>query len=153
MEETIKTLVDYKVLLPWGVVFPRLWISVWGAWDLSWSPPPPWPSSSPAPHSAASSAEDAWPFCLNAPAHVQILVRRKHRRQVTLQSNMTNLRGLWRLSQLRPRYLEYFPAYIPLLSDLGQFCLQCNALLPVHLCQPVGLLQILLQCLMMIDWS
>lgn len=52
------------------------------------------------------------------------------------------------LQTVRSLYLEYFPAHIPLLSDLGQFCLQSNTLLPVHLCQTMGLLQILLQCLM-----
>lgn len=45
-------------------------------------------------------------------------------------------------------YLEYFPAHISLLSDLGQFCLHSDTLFPVHLCQTMGLLQILLQYLM-----
>lgn len=56
-----------------------------------------------------------------------------------------------RLVQTEPSiklvYLEYFPAHIPFLSDLGQFCFKSNALLPVHVCQTVGLLQLLLQYL------
>lgn len=56
-------------VLPWWVVFLHLWIFAWVVSGPSWSPPPPWPSSSPAPRNAESSAEDAWPFCLNAPAH------------------------------------------------------------------------------------
>lgn len=45
---------------------------------------------------------------------------------------------------IQPSYLEYFPAHISLFSNLRQFCLQSYTLLPEHLCQTVGLLQILL---------
>ena len=76
LKATIWFLQNHRNCLPWEAVFLHLWISVWGASGPSWSPPPPWPSSSPVPHSAESAAEVAWPFFLNAPAHMKPIIRK-----------------------------------------------------------------------------